>query len=126
FHSLAFDFSVWELWGSLTTGAQLCIVPQDVAWFPESFLTLLRHERVTILNQTPSAFNALTIAEEQALRQGAHALPLRSIIFGGEALNLRQLERWWASYPVGQPRLVNMYGITETTVHATWLELTPE
>jgi nonribosomal peptide synthetase DhbF len=126
FHSLAFDFSVWELWGALTTGGRLCIVPQEIAWSPESFVSLLRNEKVTVLNQTPSAFYALTHAESQARSNGEKALSLRSVIFGGEALNLHQIERWWALYPVGQPRLINMYGITETTVHVTWLELTPE
>ena len=125
FHSLAFDFSVWELWGALTTGGRLCIVPQDSAWSPEAFAHLLREEQITILNQTPSAFYALTQAESQACAAGAKPLSLRSVIFGGEALNLHQLHRWWASYPPGQPRLINMYGITETTVHVTWLELTP-
>ena len=125
FHSLAFDFSVWELWGALTTGGRLCVVPKDVSWSPDSFATFLRAEQVTVLNQTPSAFYALTNAEAQARAQGAKALSLRSVIFGGEALNLHQLARWWSCYPVGKPRLINMYGITETTVHVTWLELSP-
>lgn len=126
FHSLAFDFSVWELWGALTTGGRLCVVPQDVAWSADAFAALLRDERVTVLNQTPSAFYALAAAESQAQTQGSTALSLRSVIFGGEALNLHQITRWWSLYPLGQPRLINMYGITETTVHVTWLELTPD
>lgn len=126
FHSLAFDFSVWELWGALTTGAQLCIVPQDVCWSPEAFADLLRKENVSVLNQTPSAFYALTEAEAKAHSQGAEPLALRSIIFGGEALNLHQLTQWWDRYPPRKTRLINMYGITETTVHVTWLELTPD
>lgn len=124
FHSLAFDFSVWELWGALTTGGRLCIVPQDVAWSADSFANLLRAEQVTILNQTPSAFYALTQTESRVLAQGENPLALRSVIFGGEALNMHQIKRWWSLYAHGQPRLINMYGITETTVHVTWLELT--
>jgi nonribosomal peptide synthetase DhbF len=124
FHSLAFDFSVWELWGALTTGGRLCIVPQDVTWSADSFAALLRAEQVTVLNQTPSAFYALTQTESQLLAQGDNPLPLRSVIFGGEALNMHQIKRWWSLYAPGQPRLINMYGITETTVHVTWLELT--
>lgn len=124
FHSLAFDFSVWELWGALTTGGRLCIVPQDVTWSADSFAALLRAEQVTVLNQTPSAFYALTQIESRLLVRGANPLPLRSVIFGGEALNMHQIKRWWSLYVPGQPRLINMYGITETTVHVTWLELT--
>lgn len=126
FHSLAFDFSVWEVWGALTTGGRLCIVPQDVAWSADAFAALLRDQQVTILNQTPSAFYALTQAEHRLRAQGSPGLVLRSIIFGGEALNMHQVKRWWSCYAPGQPRLINMYGITETTVHVTWLELTQE
>jgi len=124
FHSLAFDFSVWELWGALTTGGQLIIVPQEIAWSAEAFASLLRTEQVTMLNQTPSAFYQLLNSEEHRLTRDAQPLRLRQVIFGGEALNMSQIKRWWALYPEGQPRLINMYGITETTVHVTWLELT--
>lgn len=124
FHSLAFDFSVWELWGALTTGGQLIIVPQEIAWSAEAFASLLRTEQVTVLNQTPSAFYQLLDSEEHRLTRDAQPLLLRQVIFGGEALNMSQIKRWWALYPEGQPRLINMYGITETTVHVTWLELT--
>ena len=124
FHSFAFDFSVWEIWGALTTGARLCIVSKETTWSAEAFCRLLRDEHVSILNQTPSSFYALINAECQARDSGEHALSLRSIILGGEALNLQKLEQWWQYYPEGQPRLINMYGITETTVHVTWLELT--
>ncbi|AEF55566.1 amino acid adenylation domain-containing protein [Marinomonas posidonica] len=125
FHSFAFDFSVWEIWGALTTGARLCIVPQESTWSADAFLELLKQEQVTILNQTPSAFYALTAAVNEAhTKTGARqTLSLRSVIFGGEALNLNKLNAWWKHYPEGKPRLINMYGITETTVHVTWLEL---
>ncbi|MBJ7536591.1 amino acid adenylation domain-containing protein [Marinomonas transparens] len=125
FHSFAFDFSVWEIWGALTTGARLCIVAQESTWSADAFLALLKQEQVTILNQTPSAFYALTAAVNDAhTKTGARqTLSLRSVIFGGEALNLNKLNAWWKHYPEGAPRLINMYGITETTVHVTWLEL---
>lgn len=123
FHSFAFDFSVWEIWGALTSGAGLCIVPQETSWSADSFSQFLRTERVTILSQTPSAFYALMTSEQQALDRGEKPLSLRAVVFGGEALNLKKLDEWWKNYPEGKPRLINMYGITETTVHVTWLEL---
>lgn len=125
FHSFAFDFSVWEIWGALTTGARLCIVPQESTWSADAFLELLKQEQVTILNQTPSAFYALTAAvnDAQAETGARQTLSLRSVIFGGEALSLNKLNAWWKHYPESAPRLINMYGITETTVHVTWLEL---
>jgi len=126
FHSLAFDFSVWELWGALTTGAKLTIVPKSVAWSADAFVDFLRLEQVTILNQTPSAFYALIEAELSAQQQNKHTLLLRKVIFGGEALDLQKVKKWWQLYAHNQPELINMYGITETTVHVTWLSVNNE
>ncbi|WP_275410972.1 non-ribosomal peptide synthetase [Paractinoplanes rishiriensis] len=120
FHSFAFDFSVWELWGPLLYGGTLVVVPYDVSRSPEDFLRLLARERVTVLNQTPSAFYQLTAADT------GEDLALRYVIFGGEALDLRRLAAWYARHPDDAPVLVNMYGITETTVHVTYRPLTAE
>ena len=115
FHSAAFDFSVWELWGPLLHGGRLVVVEHDVARDPERFVDLLARERVTVLNQTPSAFYPLLEADAR-LR---HQLALRYVIFGGEALDLRRLAPWYANHESHSPRLVNMYGITETCVHVS-------
>ncbi|HEX3528531.1 MAG TPA: amino acid adenylation domain-containing protein [Thermoanaerobaculia bacterium] len=117
FHSPAFDFSVWEIWGALAFGGRLVVVPPAVSRSPEDFLRLLSREDVTVLNQTPSAFLHLARAAEAA---GVPELPaLRLVIFGGEALEVGALASW-LDRPGALPRLVNMYGITETTVHVTW------
>jgi amino acid adenylation domain-containing protein len=118
FHSYAFDFSVWELWGALLHGGRLVIVPQDVARSPEDFRTLLSSEMVTVLNQTPSAFAELIQADARA--DPGRDLALRLVIFGGEALDFRMLEPWFRRHGEARPQLVNMYGITETTVHVTY------
>jgi amino acid adenylation domain-containing protein len=117
FHSPAFDFSVWELWGALLHGGRLVIVPYWVARSPDAFLNLLEKEKVTILNQTPSAFRQLVQAE--GLLPQKPQLALREIIFGGEALDFATLQPWIERHE-DRPRLVNMYGITETTVHVTY------
>ncbi|WP_250523644.1 MULTISPECIES: non-ribosomal peptide synthase/polyketide synthase, partial [unclassified Caballeronia] len=122
FHSFAFDFSVWEMWGALRYGGKLVIVPQQLARFAPDFLRLLQRERVTVLNQTPSAFRALIQAQETNDAPTA----LRYVIFGGEALNPSMLEPWYARHSDRHPRLVNMYGITETTVHVTYRPLDRE
>jgi amino acid adenylation domain-containing protein/non-ribosomal peptide synthase protein (TIGR01720 family) len=119
FHSFAFDFSVWELWGALLFGGRLVVVPYSVSRDPAAFYTLLESEGVTILNQTPSAFRQLIPVAEQKRR----SLALRLVMFGGEALDLPALEPWFALYGDRQPQLVNLYGITETTVHVTWCPL---
>jgi amino acid adenylation domain-containing protein/non-ribosomal peptide synthase protein (TIGR01720 family)/FkbM family methyltransferase len=121
FHSAAFDFSVWELWGALLYGGRLVVVPYWVSRTPEAFYALLDRERVTVLNQTPSAFCQLMQAEEAA--SGTRDLALRLVIFGGEALELHSLTPWWARHGEQVPQLVNMYGITETTVHVTYRPL---
>lgn len=119
FHSYAFDFSVWELWSALQYGGRLVVVPVWVARAPEKFLELLRHERVTVLSQTPSAFQQLASVEESAAAEGSGPLDLRVVVFGGEALDYQALRRWIERHP-DRPRLINMYGITETTVHVTY------
>jgi amino acid adenylation domain-containing protein len=121
FHSYAFDFSVWEIWGALLHGGRLVVVPFDVSRDPAAFRELLRRERVTVLNQTPSAFHALARADELAPEPLEH---LRMVVFGGEALQYESLRGWLDRYGPRQPRLVNMYGITETTVHVTWHTVT--
>ncbi|WP_235169537.1 amino acid adenylation domain-containing protein [Rhodococcus erythropolis] len=123
FHSEAFDFSVWEMWGALAHGGRLVLVDYFTARSPEAFLELLRHERVTVLNQTPTAFYQL--AEADGLTGGG-ALSLRYVIFGGEALDFGQVTRWYARRGTSSPDLVNMYGITETTVHVSHLPLDRE
>ncbi|WP_369197883.1 non-ribosomal peptide synthase/polyketide synthase [Streptomyces djakartensis] len=124
FHSYAFDFSVWELWGPLLHGGRLVVVPDETARSPEDFLRLLADEGVTVLNQTPSAFYPLVRADAEHPETGAR-LALRTVIFGGEALDVGRLAEWWARHPADSPRLVNMYGITETTVHVTHAPLDP-
>jgi amino acid adenylation domain-containing protein len=123
FHSAAFDFSVWEMWGALLYGGRLVIVPYAVSRAPVEFLELLARERVTVLNQTPSAFRQLIRTEEER-SPITPRLALRWIIFGGEALELQSLKPWFDRHGDDAPRLVNMYGITETTVHVTHRPLT--
>jgi amino acid adenylation domain-containing protein/non-ribosomal peptide synthase protein (TIGR01720 family) len=122
FHSVAFDFSVWEIWGALGFGGRLVVVPQLVTRSPHAFHELLAREKVTVLNQTPSAFRQLIAADESAAC--ASLSTLRYIVFGGEALELASLQPWFVRHGDAQPRLINMYGITETTVHVTYRPLT--
>ncbi|QEP42623.1 non-ribosomal peptide synthetase [Ectothiorhodospiraceae bacterium BW-2] len=121
FHSYAFDFSVWEIWGALLYGGRLVVVPYGVSRSPDAFLELLIEQQVTVLNQTPSAFKQLM--EIDRLR-GGPANQLKWVIFGGEALELQSLQGWVKRHGLQQPQLVNMYGITETTVHVTWHTIT--
>jgi fengycin family lipopeptide synthetase D len=118
FHSYTFDFSVWEMYGALLYGGKLVMVPKLTAQNPAQYLELLKRERVTVLNQVPSVFYNL-IHEE--LQQPDAVLNLRYIIFGGEALQPFMLKQWHEKYPA--TRIINMYGITETTVHVTYKEI---
>ncbi|MFS2102890.1 amino acid adenylation domain-containing protein, partial [Variovorax sp. Varisp85] len=118
FHSYAFDFSVWEIFGALCTGGKLVVVPFWVSRSPEDFLQLLQVQKVTVLNQTPSAFGQLTSLPQ------VHDLTLRTVIFGGEALDPQRLRQWIEHHGDDSPQLINMYGITETTVHVTYRRIT--
>jgi amino acid adenylation domain-containing protein len=113
FHSYAFDFSVWEMWGALLHGGRLVVVPWWVSRSPDAFAALIETAGVTVLNQTPSAFRSLMAP----LAGLAHSL--RVVIFGGEALQTQSLAPWYERHADDAPRLVNMFGITETTVHVT-------
>ncbi|EJL91708.1 amino acid adenylation enzyme/thioester reductase family protein, partial [Herbaspirillum sp. CF444] len=122
FHSYAFDFSVWEVFGALLHGGRLVVVPYLTSRSPADFLALLQRENVTVLNQTPSAFRQLM--QVPGLYQGGVPDSLRYVVFGGEALDLPGLRPWFAQRGETMPTLVNMYGITETTVHVSWRLLT--
>ncbi|HEX6339809.1 amino acid adenylation domain-containing protein [Umezawaea sp.] len=122
FHSYAFDVSVWEMWGALLHGGRLVVVPFDVSRSPDDFLDLLVANRVTVLSQTPSAFRSLVTAAELDDPRLAH-LALRAVVFAGEKLELPDLAPWVDRFGLAEPALVNMYGITETTVHSTFHRL---
>ncbi|HUQ56039.1 non-ribosomal peptide synthetase [Lentzea sp.] len=115
FHSYSFDFAVWELWGALAHGGELLVPDHGLTRSPVDFHELVRARGVTVLNQTPSAFYQFIEAD----RHGEPLPALRRVIFGGEALELSRLRGWVERYGTGRPELVNMYGITETTVHVT-------
>ncbi len=122
FHSYGFDFSVWEIWGALSYGAKLVVVPYWLSRSPEDFHQLLAKQKVTVLNQTPTAFKQLIDIDQHI---DSKLDDLRYVIFGGENLEYKQLELWFKAYG-DSPQLINMYGITETTVHVTFKKISPE
>ena len=119
FHSFCFDFSVWEMYGALLYGGKLVMVPKLTAQDPKQYLALLKEQKVTVLNQTPTAF--YNLAEEELACEGKE-LCIRYVVFGGEALKPIMLRGFRSKYP--EAKLINMYGITETTVHVTYKEIT--
>ncbi|SFN03424.1 amino acid adenylation domain-containing protein, partial [Izhakiella capsodis] len=118
-HSFSFDFSVWELFGALCHGGKLVIVSSECTRSPQALFELICREKVTVLNQTPGAFRQLIEAQGNAHHS------LRCVIFGGEALETRMLIPWVNKKSNINTRLINMYGITEITVHATFYEIIP-
>ncbi|XTZ13615.1 amino acid adenylation domain-containing protein [Micromonospora echinospora] len=121
FHSHSFDFNVWELWGALLHGGTAVMVPQPTTTDPAAMLELLRRSRTTVLSQTPSAFALLA---REAGPAGQSLPDLRYVVFGGEAIRPRDIQRWHESAVAPGARIANMYGITETTVHVTlhWVD----
>ena len=124
FHSAAFDFSVWEIWGCLLTGGRLVVVPYWVSRTPEDFHRLLHEQRVTVLSQTPSAFTQLSRTDARQEGGPAADLALRLVVLGGEPLDAKVLRPWLDRHLTSACRLVNMFGITETTVHVTSYDVT--
>ncbi|MEP9415083.1 amino acid adenylation domain-containing protein [Gordonia sp. VNQ95] len=118
-HSPAFDFSVWEIFGALASGGRVVVVDTDTARDPRLFARLIDARGVTILSQTPSAFTGLTapLLDISERHTTAMLASLRWVVFGGEALDVTALRDWHAAHP--STGLLNMYGITETTVHLT-------
>ena len=104
-HSLAFDISVWEIFGALVRGGRLVVVPESVTRSPEDLHALLVAERVTVLSQTPSAAGMLS-------PQGLESMAL---VVAGEACSAEVVERWAPGRV-----MINAYGPTETTVYATF------
>ena len=117
FHSYCFDFSVWEMYGALLFGGKLVIIPKEITKDPERFCDLIEKHKITVLNQTPSAFYNLS----DYVHRRVVNLSLRYVVFGGEELAPSKLKFWYDNYPAC--RLINMYGITETTVHVTYKEI---
>ncbi|MEU8530895.1 amino acid adenylation domain-containing protein, partial [Streptomyces sp. NPDC048629] len=114
-HSSAFDFSVWEIWGALTHGARCVVVPTETVRQPWLLRDVLAGEGVTVLSATPELFRQLAEADGP----GRTPADLRFVVFGGDALQRVHVERWADAWGLDAPALVNMYGITETTVHVT-------
>lgn len=121
-HSFCFDFSVWEVYGALIYGAKVVIAQRETVQQPHAFLDLVEREGVTILNQTPAAFYAF--AEAATKNADLSRMNLRYVIFGGDRMEAKYLAPWVRKYPLEQTQLINMYGITETTVHVTFHRIT--
>ena len=117
YHSHCFDFSVWEIFGALLSGGKLLVLDHDQVKNHPLLIRLMRQHQVTVFSQTPSAFyNFIALGEEVD--------SLRYVVFGGESLHAEKLMSWYNDHPA--VKLVNMYGITETTVHVTFKLLTPD
>ncbi|RVW09066.1 non-ribosomal peptide synthetase [Prescottella agglutinans] len=122
FHSFAFDFSVWEIWGALTSGGAVVVVDRATARAPDAFAALLSREHVSVLNQTPAAFLQLVDAEQASDRPLAD---LRRVFVGGDDCDQRRMVPWLGRHDDGVSALVSVYGITETTVFLTGLAMDP-
>jgi amino acid adenylation domain-containing protein len=122
FHSISFDFSVWEIFGALLYGGRLVVVPKNAALDFKKFAKLVIKEKVTILNQVPSVF--YLVQTEIMNRNSGEDNNVRCVVLGGEALDPPLLDSWLTAFP--KIRVVNMYGITETTVHVTFKEIRSE
>jgi len=116
-HSYGFDFSTWEIWGALLNGSTLYIPKRMSVKDSFKFYDILLKEKITVLNQTPKSFDNLMLVGESS----SQLIDLKYLIFGGDKLNIQKIEAWQAQND--HVTMVNMYGITETTVHVTYKEI---
>jgi tyrocidine synthetase-3 len=118
FHSYCFDVSVWEMYCALLNGAKLVIVPRVVAQDTKQLINLVMNKGITILCLPPSAFYLFL----EEMTDASRLISLRFIILGGEAVKMYKLKAWYGYYP--NVKLINGYGITETSVYSTYKEIT--
>ena len=111
FHSCAFGFSIWEIWGAFRHGGRLVTVPPAARTDPTVLREFLAAEAVTILSQTPAAFRQLLLHPAFHSLDG---LALRLIALSGEALPASDRQRWFATHGSGGPVLIDTYALTET------------
>jgi amino acid adenylation domain-containing protein len=122
-HNYSFDFSVWEIYGALLYGGKLIIPERREVKDTRKFLSIIKQHRVSILNQTPLAFNYL-MAEVIDSDDRSIDSHLKMVIFGGDAVDPTLFKTWISLFSLDKIKLINMYGITETTVHVTYYEIT--
>ncbi|KAG0004747.1 hypothetical protein BGZ80_005566, partial [Entomortierella chlamydospora] len=121
-HTFSFDVSVWEIWGALRHGSKLVIPSYRTTQSPDDLYRMICDHGVTVLNMTPSAFRPLIRSQAQLDLQDK----LRYVILAGEALEPAILHLWYSTRSSDYTQIINMYGTTETTVHATFRIMRPE
>ncbi|KAF9083914.1 hypothetical protein BGX27_003971, partial [Mortierella sp. AM989] len=123
-HTFCFDASVWDIWGALNRGCKLVISPQNITRSPKDLNSLIHKHGVTVLHMTPSAFRPLIRLQSKSQHNLRNRL--NYIFLGGEALEPAILQSWYDIPSTNSPQVVNVYGPTEITVHASHYFLKPE
>ena len=109
--TVAFDFSIEEIWPTFIAGATLIAGPTDGRKFGPALVEFLIEQRINVLCCVPTLLATLD----------CDVPSIHTLIVGGEPCPRELVERW--SRP--ERRILNTYGPTETTVTATWCELVP-
>ncbi|HAP64972.1 MAG TPA: hypothetical protein DCR93_37640, partial [Cytophagales bacterium] len=111
FHNYCFDVSVWEIFGSILYGGRLVIPTDSVVKDSYQLVDFVWQHGITIINQTPTAFYPFQeVVREQELSDN----PIRQVMLAGEVLAPGRLAWWAEQFPDSE--LLNLYGITETTI----------
>jgi amino acid adenylation domain-containing protein len=117
-HSFSFDVSVWEMWGALTSAGVLIIADHADLVDPHRLAALIKDEEVSVLSLTPGALYRVLPPYHEGLDRSS----IRYVVLAGEALSWPRVaslvdpDRMPATF-------VNMYGITEGTIHCTIVEI---
>ncbi|HST60896.1 MAG TPA: amino acid adenylation domain-containing protein, partial [Longimicrobium sp.] len=110
--SASFDAATFEIWGALLNGAALVGIPRDVALTPADLARAIESHRITAAFLTTALFNQVARELPSAF------LPLRHLLFGGEAVDPDAVRRVLAAG--GPERLLHVYGPTENTTFSSW------
>jgi amino acid adenylation domain-containing protein len=114
-----FDLSTFDIFGAITAGAQLHLVPPETTVLPPKLAEFIRESELTQWFSVPSVLNYL--AKFNAVRQNDFP-SLRRVLWCGEVLPTPALMYWMERLP--KVRFSNLYGPTEATIASSYYDVT--
>lgn len=115
---LYFSMSIFDIYQTLRNGSTTYFVPHKLFSLPAKLMKYLEEKKVDTIDWVPSALSYVSILK--ALNK-PHVSTLKNVLFGGEVMPVKQLNKWIEEYPT--VRFINIYGPTEVTDTCTYYEV---